>query len=265
MLEKDSRKAWGISALLHVIIFFIVAAAGLFIMVKPMPKERPVDVTLYEEASGGSDGGGSFVDNSSASAAAADAPVIQVSQEVKLPEIHEEFTKNPEKQKEFRQEHGVKETVTPSQSNASGNNSQGAASSSGNGSGTGAGNGEGSGDNTGGKGNGTGTGIGDGSRPGRDPGKAAVAAVAPVLQSRPAPVYPRNLIENGVEGTVSISIVVGLGGEVESASIVSSSGYSEMDTAALRSAEASVYSPALNVYGEPVRFRKTISFPFRLN
>ena len=59
-------------------------------------------------------------------------------------------------------------------------------------------------------------------------------------------------------------MLVGTDGSVESAEVSESSGYGEMDAAAVNAAYGYRFSPALNVYGEPVACHITRRIRFDL-
>lgn len=78
------------------------------------------------------------------------------------------------------------------------------------------------------------------------------------------PEYPALSKRRGETGTVSISFVVGLSGQIEDIQIKESSGYSRLDDAAL----AAMHNSACKPYrenGEPVRATYTQPFDFSLH
>jgi TonB family protein len=129
------------------------------------------------------------------------------------------------------------------------------------------GNGTGNGDyGTGTNGTGEGTGNAESGSGNSDVGEdALVAKTPPRLLSRQTPNYPENLRVRNIQGRVGISILVSADGSVESVSITSSSGYAEMDDAAISAAYGYSFSPALNAYGNPVRCSVNTSVSFVLN
>ena len=259
--EQDKYRSLLASFLLHLVLLAGLSLTGIFAIVTAA-EEKPVDVMIYEEDAGQKAGGGSAAAEAPAAAPLLTGDIAAIPEKVPLPAIHEEYTKSPEKQQAYKKEHGVVENPSSSSGAAQGStdgSQSGTSQGSGNGSGDGPGNASGHG-NDGGDGNGDGKDAGNA----RDPATAARAAVAPVLQSRPAPVYPEDLRAQNVEGTVVVSIIVGTDGGVDSASIVSSSGYRGLDSAALSAVQTSRYTPALNAYGERVRFDKAVRLPFSL-
>lgn len=245
--QKDKYKAYSISAVLHLIIFVIVCLTGLFTRVSPEVPHN-IDVDIYEavDLSDGGGGGG-------ASPPAVDSPVDSGVEAVtfkveteKLPEIAEEYTKEPEKQQQYRQEHQA-ENVSAKGS------SKGVTSLGGVGAGSGQGVGQGSGHGSGsGTGNGDGAGSGNGTGSGRDEGAAKVAKVPPRFLGGSSPVYPEDLQDQGIGGTVVLRLTVSADGTVTNVDIAGSSGISQLDKAAVKAAYTYSFAPARNVYDEPV-------------
>jgi TonB family protein len=278
--EKQRISAVALSLVFHLLVFIVAAVMGLFAMVtyNDQPDDI-VDVMMEEPGEEGGNAGGASPGGGKSgpeAPAVADGPVIAVPSVDKLPEIAEEYTKQPEKQREYRQQHETAEekSVENHGNNAAdGGNGTGTSNGTGTGSGTGNGNGTGSsGTGTGnGMGNGSGNGTGKGNGPGngnggngRDEAAAQAPKTRPQLISGPAAVYPSELIDEEVEGSVVVSIVVGRSGGAESVSLASSSGYPAMDSAAVAAAREYVFTPALNVYGEPVRCMVTRRINFSL-
>ena len=100
-----------------------------------------------------------------------------------------------------------------------------------------AGTGSGSGAGTGG-GDG-GTGLGAASAPPRERVEASLRAAA-------EPEYPQELIDDDVEGTVTIKILVAADGSVEAVNVESSSGYRAMDQAAIAAGWRFQFNPGDN-------------------
>ena len=259
--EKRKYKAIGMSLLVHLLLFVVVALTGLFVQVSAADK-KPIDVVVYDADAGesGSAGGGS----AAPAAEAASIPSVEdivLKENIQMPEIAEEYTKTPEKQREYKQTHQEEPsqaavgTTTAAVSGGSGQNPMGSGTGAGAEAGTGSGAGIGSG-----SGNGTGSGSGDG----RDPAAAQRPKTPPQLLSASAPAYPEGLRQQSVEGAVRVRMLVGTDGSVESAEVSESSGYGEMDAAAVNAAYGYRFSPALNVYGEPVACHITRRIRFDL-
>ena len=247
--QKDKYKAYSISAVLHLIIFVIICLTGLFTRVSPEVPHN-IDVDIYEavDLSDGGGGGG-------ASPPSVDSPIDSGGEAVtfnvetkKLPEIAEEYTKEPEKQQQYRQEHQA-ENVSDKGSNGGVASLGGAGSGTGQGIGQGSGNGSGSGT---GNGDGAGSGNGAGHGSGRDEGAAKVAKVPPRFLGGSNPVYPEDLQDQGIGGTVVLRLTVSADGTVTNVDIAGSSGISQLDKAAVKAAYTYSFAPARNVYDEPV-------------
>lgn len=247
--QKDKYKAYSISAVLHLIIFVIICLTGLFTRVSSEVPHN-IDVDIYEavDLSDGGGGGG-------ASPPAVDSPIDSGVEAVtfnveteKLLEIAEEYTKEPEKQQQYRQEHQA-ENVSAKGSNGGVASLGGAGSGTGQGIGQGSGNGSGSGT---GNGDGAGSGNGTGHGSGRDEGAAKVAKVPPRFLGGSNPVYPEDLQDQGIGGTVVLRLTVSADGTVTNVDIAGSSGISQLDKAAVKAAYTYSFAPARNVYDEPV-------------
>lgn len=93
--------------------------------------------------------------------------------------------------------------------------------------------------------------------------EAIQADVSPTLSGTVPAAYPEALRRRGIEGEVQVQMVVGKDGSVESATVISSSGYGLMDKAAVNAAYGYTFSPA---YKEeiPVRCYAVRTFRFRL-
>ena len=102
---------------------------------------------------------------------------------------------------------------------------------------------------------------------------AAPAAVAaeeraavvsdPIALNRIVPVYPRSARRKGHEGVVTVAISVAEDGVVAHAEVVSSSGYKELDDAALSAVRSARFVPATSD-GVRVRGELRLTFDFRL-
>ena len=86
----------------------------------------------------------------------------------------------------------------------------------------------------------------------------------PALVRAPAPRYPDLAREAGVEGIVTVQILVGLDGRVVRAIIAPRGSVPMLDEAALESARASVFTPAL-ANGHPVKVWVSQQSRFRLH
>ncbi|WP_302370532.1 energy transducer TonB [Acidaminococcus massiliensis] len=115
----------------------------------------------------------------------------------------------------------------------------------------------------------------EGGSPGEPPGpaggdgpgfdtEAVQSDVSASFLGGPDPEYPSALQNHGIQGSVRVRMIVGKDGTVESASVISGSGYGQMDQAALDAAYGYQFEPAYKE-GYPVRCYATKTFTFRLN
>lgn len=254
--NKDKLYAWGLSAGVHVLLFVLVALTGLFAQVSAEP-EKVLDVALYDveqkEAGGASAG-----DTGDAGEEAA-VEEISFSNNTEVPEISETYTRQPETQqiyKESKQRDNAEKGENAAIRDEMNGKGKGDASM-----GDGAGDSGNGGENGNGQGEEKGFGQGTGTKDG-----AAVQQpkTPPRLLAGANPAYPENLRRQGIEGAVRVRVVVGKDGSVETASVAASSGYSSMDDAAVAAAYRYRFSPALNVYEEPVRCAVSQTVQFRL-
>ena len=257
--QKDKYTGYGISIVVHVLIFIAICFTGLFAKVSS-DAPHDIDVDVYEIAQDTGDGGGG---NTASPAMETEAGIDDIAFSVeneKLPEIAEEYTKEPEKQQQYRQEHHTAEAAVKSDNTSAGKaeNLGAVTGQGGTGSGTGTGNdqGAGTGNGTGeggtGNGNGSGDGDGTGAGSGRDEVAAKVAKVPPVFLGGRNPVYPQDLQDQGIGGTVVLRLTVSSSGTVTDVDIAGSSGISQLDRAAVQAAYSYSFAPARNVYDEPV-------------
>ena len=85
----------------------------------------------------------------------------------------------------------------------------------------------------------------------------------PIALNRIVPVYPRTARRKGHEGVVTVAISVAEDGVVAHAEVVSSSGYEELDAAALSAVRTARFAPAMSD-GVSVRGELRLTFDFRL-
>ena len=241
VMERDGeRKALGASLLLHLILFLTAAAMGLFSVASPTGKRPPIDVVLYDA---GSDAGSSAAGDSAPAA----APVVTVDDiVVQDKNIVQQEEREQERKPQTNASRPAQGTVRATQTGTAGN-------ASGQGSGTGSGT----------------VGVGSGTSAGNSDGTAGVgAAPAPPqerveasLRAEARPEYPQELIDDDVEGSVTIKILVAADGSVEAVDVASSSGYRAMDRAAVAAGWQFQFNPGDN--GRRGVWTKT--FRFQLN
>ena len=226
METNEERKAFGISLLLHLFLFLIAAALGLFSVAAPSGKTQPIDVVLYD--AGGNAGG------AAGDAAPADAPMVTVYDIVVQDKnvVHEEVQEQEVKPQTnpVRTVQSASHAVQPA---SAGNNGSQGRSSSGSGSvETGSsGTGEGSGDGA--------AGLGSAPAPPQERVEASI-------RSEAIPDYPQELIDDDVEGVVTIEILVAADGSVEAVNVESSSGSRAMDRAAVAAGWKFRFNPGDN-------------------
>ena len=119
----------------------------------------------------------------------------------------------------------------------------------------GSGNGGGSGESDS-AGNGNGSGDGGGSE---------VIKIRPNIISSSKPRYPQSARRRGIEGTVLTRILILTDGTVGAAEVVTSSGNSDLDEAALKAVWQWQFSPASNSLGQNVECYTTIPIGFSLS
>lgn len=229
--QKRTYLSWGMSFGIHCLIVVALAVSGVFSYLR-QAQDPPVAVEIYD-----ADAGGSEASAGAGSEASVDTPVDVVEDTIPDPATP------PENQNEQEQKPPQADTDTSRHTSEghTGNSGQ----TEGNGHGSGSGTGEG-----------TGTGTGDGVGHGGD---AKRPKTPPAYLSGSMPVYPEALRKQGVQGTVVLSLLVGADGSVQEASVASSSGYSELDQAALAVAYSYQFTPATNSQDEPVPCR--VSWP----
>lgn len=241
VMERDGeRKALGASLLLHLILFLTAAAMGLFSVANPIGKRPPIDVVLYDE---GSDAGSSAAGDSAPAA----APVVTVDDIVVqdknvVPEAVQEQQINAQ-QNTPRTVQSTAHTVQTGTAGARGTQS---------------GNLSGSSD---GAGSGTSTGDSDGTAGLGSAPAPPQERVEASLRAEARPEYPQELIDDDVEGSVTIKILVAADGSVEAVDVASSSGYRAMDRAAVAAGWRFQFNPGDN--GRRGVWTKT--FRFQLN
>ena len=85
----------------------------------------------------------------------------------------------------------------------------------------------------------------------------------PIVLNRIVPVYPRSARRRGHEGCVTLDISVAEDGGIAQAEVVASSGYVELDEAALAAVRSAHFAPATED-GVSVRGELRLTFDFRL-
>lgn len=239
--EKEKAAGWGISCAVHLVILMIVAATGLFQAVSS--ESHPVDVEIYdnvtEDEQPAVDGEAAEEQAAAAETAAMEASAmapIVIDERLKAPEIEKE-PKEPREMKEAKDEAkpASDRPANPSATAKSDGNAANGAPGGGDG---------GSSDKPQGG-------------PARDPSR-----VKRVKVRAAQPAYPASLQGANAVGSVTVNYIINASGGVESPQIESSSGYPEMDAAALAAIVQFTYSPARNDYDEPVNTHGRYTFRF---
>lgn len=281
--DRDKRIAAMLSISLHVIIFGLLAAGGMFSFLQTHSQAQPVDVTIYNEDAQDTTptaGNGEPLSNGG------DGETYHMPKE-NLPAISESYTQEVQEQREIKkvmQTQGISEekakAIVAAKSDAekpaadavSGNTHPGDTvagdTAAGDGS-SGPGGTEGSGNNPnaapglGTDANGNPNGgdpNGDRHSEGRRPATKARLISQPDVNSY----YPQDLRQKNITGTVTVHVVIAADGTVSSASVSGSSGYAAMDAAAVQIAYQCQYEPARNEQGEAVAAERNLSIPFVL-
>ena len=230
--KRGTYTALSLSLALHVILLLAAGALGLFSIAVPQTGDTPVEVTLYDAGSPAAAAAGD----------AAPAPAVSAVSDV----VIVDKTLPPETPQET-----PKQTSNPQTSAASSKPSDGPQ--------TGTTGSSGGGDTarTGTKGGTSGTSGGEDAAPAAPPAPPAERVEAS-LRAEATPEYPQELIEDDVEGSVTVKILVAADGSVESVGLVSSSGYSAMDRAAIAAGYRFQFNPGDN--GRRGVWKKTFRF-----
>ena len=230
--KRGTYTALSLSLALHVILLLAAGALGLFSIAVPQTGDTPVEVTLYDAGSPAAAAAG---DSAAAPAVSAVSDVVIVDKTLppETPQETPEQTSNPQ-------------TSAAAPSKPSDGTQTGTTGSSG------------GGDTAGTKGGTSGTSGGGDAAPAAPPAPPAERVPAS-LRAEATPEYPQELIEDDVEGLVKVNILVAADGSVESVELVTSSGYSAMDRAAIAAGYRFQFNPGDNgrkgVWTKPFYFR----------
>ena len=229
--KRGTYTALSLSLALHVILLLAAGALGLFSIAVPQTGDTPVEVTLYDAGPPAAAAAGD----------AAPAPAVSAVSDV----VIVDKTLPPETPQETPEQTSNPQTSAAAPSKPSDGTQTGTTGSSG-------------GDIAGTKGGTSGTSGGGDAAPAAPPAPPAERVEAS-LRAEATPEYPQELIEDDVEGLVKVEILVAADGSVESVRLVSSSGYSAMDRAAIAAGYRFQFNPGDNgrrgVWTKPFRFR----------
>lgn len=230
--KRGTYTALSLSLALHVILLLAAGALGLFSIAVPQTGDTPVEVTLYDAGSPATAAAG---DSTPAPAVSAVSDVVIVDK-----------TLPPETPQETPKQTSNPQTSAAAPSKPSDGTQTGTTGSSG------------GGDTAGTKGGTSGTSGGGDAAPAAPPAPPAERVEAS-LRAEATPEYPQELIEDDVEGLVKVKILVAADGSVESVKLVTSSGYSAMDRAAIAAGYRFQFNPGDNgrrgVWTKTFRFR----------
>ena len=234
--KRGTYTALSLSLALHVILLLAAGALGLFSIAVPQTGDTPVEVTLYDAGPPAAAAAG---DSAAAPAVSAVSDVVIVDKTLppETPQETPKQTSNPQTSAAPSKPSDGTQTGTAGNSGSSGG-----------------------GDTvgTGTKGGTSGTSGGGDTAPAAPPAPPA-ERVAASLRAEATPEYPQELIEDDVEGSVTVKILVAADGSVESVKLISPSGYSAMDRAAIAAGYRFQFNPGDNgrrgVWTKTFRFR----------
>ena len=229
--KRGTYTALSLSLALHVILLLAAGALGLFSIAVPQTGDTPVEVTLYDAGSPAAAAAGD----------AAPAPAVSAVSDV----VIVDKTLPPETPQETPEQTSNPQTSAAAPSKPSDGTQTGTTGSSG------------GGDTAGTKGGTSGTSGGGDTAPAAPPAPPAERVEAS-LRAEATPEYPQELIEDDVEGSVTVEILVAADGSVESVRLVTSSGYSAMDRAAIAAGYRFQFNPGDN--GRRGVWKKTFRF-----
>ena len=219
--KRGTYTALSLSLALHVILLLAAGALGLFSIAVPQTGDTPVEVTLYDAGSPAAAAGGD----------AAPAPAVRAVSDV----VIVDKTLPPETPQETPEQTSNPQTSAAAPSKPSDGPQTGTTGSSGGGDTA----------RTGTKGGTSGTSGGEDAAPAAPPAPPA-ERVAASLRAEATPEYPQELVEDDVEGSVTVKILVAADGSVESVKLISPSGYSAMDRAAIAAGYRFQFNPGDN-------------------
>lgn len=233
--KRGTYTALSLSLALHVILLLAAGALGLFSIAVPQTGDTPVEVTLYDAGSPAAAAAG---DSATAPAVSAVSDVVIVDKTLppETPQETPKQTSNPQTSATSSKPSDGTQTGTVGSSGSSGGGDTAG---------------------TGSKGGTSGTSGGGDAAPAAPPAPPAERVEAS-LRAEATPEYPQELIEDDVEGSVTVKILVAADGSVESVRLVSSSGYSAMDRAAIAAGYRFQFNPGDN--GRRGVWKKTFRF-----
>ena len=259
------RKAYIVSAAIHVVIFLLLAVGLAAVVAKQEQQVYEIDLQASDFSQGsGHEGGGSaeslFPEPLKAEEVAKRVETVQQT----IPPVTPTEAVTPIQDAVTVPQAASSSTTSDSSAPPSASTGSSSGSGDGSGSGTGAGAGTGSGDGTGdGRGTGSGSGAGQGSGDGNVSGTGNVpfdkegfwAAVNANKE------YPYMAMKRHLEGTTTIVTTISASGAITSVSVASSSGHGMLDDAAVAAAYAVGSYP--NPTGATVSVTTNVNFSIR--
>ncbi|WP_315005275.1 TonB family protein [uncultured Selenomonas sp.] len=221
--KRGTYTALSLSLALHVILLLAAGALGLFSIAVPQTGDTPVEVTLYDAGSPATAAAGD-VAPAPAVSAVSDVVIVDKTLPPETPQETPKQTSNPQTSATSSKPSDGTQTGTVGISGSSGGGDTAG---------------------TGTKSGTSGTSGGGDAAPATPPAPPA-ERVAASLRAEATPEYPQELIEDDVEGSVTVKILVAADGSVESVKLVTSSGYSAMDRAAIAAGYRFQFNPGDN-------------------
>lgn len=257
--------AFGLSFICHGII--LGAVAGLLVLFPPaQPSREPIEVDLVSDIGGGGGGGGGGNSETEELPKIHEAKATPTAPPPAVPaEADEEAANDVHEIAQSQDRAAPSPSSSEGSSSASYDGGSGGGSGGGHGGGEGNGNGGGSGGGGGG-GNGGGYGGGNGGETGNSsetdaPPEETGETIGPQVLSQTNPDYPESARSAGITGTTVVGMTVSTDGTVSSAWVVSSSGNSALDNAAVSAVYSWRFVPAKQ-NGTPVAANTNIRIDF---
>ena len=195
--KRGTYTALSLSLALHVILLLAAGALGLFSIAVPQTGDTPVEVTLYDAGSPAAAAAGDAAPAPAVSAVS-DVVIVDKTLPPETPQETPKQTSNPQTSATSSKPSDGTQTGTVGNSGSSGGS-----------------------DTAGTKGGTSGTSGGVDAAPAAPPAPPAERVEAS-LRAEATPEYPQELIEDDVEGSVTVKILVAADGSVESVRLVSS-------------------------------------------
>lgn len=255
------KRAYILSAAVHVAVLSVLGLLWTGVAAESPKVDYVIDLDMYDDAQLGGGGSGGAADlfpeplsqeEAAARIEAATAPAVPITAAAEKVFLPSEIAVPSGNASQVNTEAAANASVSAATGSTSGGSGNGGGSGSGSGSGIGSG-GSGTGTGTGhgsGSGSGTGSGSGDGTMP------FDLAGFADAVEANKQ--YPYQAVKRGLEGSVTMSITLAGDGSLLGADVISSSGASLLDKAAVQAVQAACPYP--NATGSTVHFTTTLHF-----